>query len=273
MVEEQWIKHCVEAVVLGRAKPADFQRRLGVEGVDALVNSILHTFLLANIPAKSRPFVTHVVVDSAIERDCFLRGTGGMARDPALLSTDDVALLQRTYAFLTDAEHDRVLQTAVDRFVVGKKRCEHHPNRINQPNWDKIVDYVIAMETLFLTVEGNAVAQELAYRFRLNGSSLLRQCSDEDVRVVFGALKHLYELRSKVVHGSDDVALLKPAARFIRDLGIDSANHQHPLGRLMLVCRKVEEWLTKVLLHLASVPAPERPFRKAGGWEELLWRS
>jgi hypothetical protein len=68
-----------------------------------------------------------------------------------------------------------VLETAIDRFVVGRKRSLQHPNRINEPNWDKIVDYVIAMETLFLTSRGGNIDGELSYRLSVNGTLVLRQ--------------------------------------------------------------------------------------------------
>ena len=271
MLKDHWSKHRVEVVIPGRGKPADYQQRFRIEKTGALVNSILHTFLLAGIPAKGRPSITHVLLDSPIERHSFHHGVGSFSVDPTLLSPDDVMKLQETYTFLKNCDNDRVLQTAVDRFIVAKKRDTHHPNRVNEPNWDKIVDYVIAMETLFLTVDGSAVAQELGYRFRLNGSSLLRKCSSNDVRQVFSALKDLYELRSKVVHGCDEATVIKYANKFIERLNIDSPNHQHSLGRLMLVARKVDSWITSLLLYLGTLPVPERPFRKRGAWEEMLW--
>ncbi len=127
------------------------------------------------------------------------------------------------------------------------------------------------METLFLTVDGNAIAQELAYRFRLNGASLLRKCTQGDVRQNFYALKNLYELRSKVVHGCDESTILKAANKLVAELQIDSPNYQHTLGRLLLVAKQVEEWLTDLLFYLGSLPVLERPYKKKDGWEEMLW--
>jgi hypothetical protein len=272
MFEECWLKHCVVATIPGCCTPADLQRCCSFECMEAIVNSILHTFLLAGVPAKGYPFVTHVLLDSPIDGHCLFRGNGGISSNPAKLTLDDVAALQRTYRFLKATENDRVLETAVDRFIRGKKRSEHHPNRINEPNWDKLVDYVIAMETLFLTTKGKSVDQELSYRFRLNGSSLVTEATGEDVRQAFCALRCLYELRSKVVHGSDDSHILKVANKFADELQIDYPHGQHSLGRLALVSKKVEEWLTKVLFHLDTMPIAERPYRKDNGWEEMLWK-
>jgi len=128
------------------------------------------------------------------------------------------------------------------------------------------------LETLFLTVDSNPIAQESAYRFRINGSSLISRATDEELSRSFHALKHLYEIRSTIVHGGDESKILKAANKFIEQLQIERTDYQHSLGRFSLVCKKVESWLTKVLLYLGGIPVTERPYRKRDGWEELLWR-
>ncbi len=119
--EHHWLNHRVEVVIPGRGKPIDLQQCFSTKATDALINSIIHTFLLADIPSNSRPFVTHVVINSPVEGHCLHHGIGGLSFRPLVLTSDDVTKLQKTYAFLADAENDRVLQTAVDRFVLGKK--------------------------------------------------------------------------------------------------------------------------------------------------------
>lgn len=271
-VAENWLKHCVEIQIVRRGKPSDVQQCQRIEQMEGMVNSILHAFLISDIPDNAKPFVTHIILDSPIESSCHYRGNGSVSSKPRLLTMNDVGIVQQCYALLKAIECDRVLQTAADRFIIGRKRELHHPNRINQPHWDKIVDYVIAMETLFLTVNGNGIPQELSYRFSLNGASLIHRSMGEDVRQTFHALKCLYELRSKVVHGCGDSAILKPANDFIRQVGIDSSHHQHSLGRLTLIAKKLDQWLRGLLTHLESLPSHERPFRKADGWEEMLWQ-
>jgi hypothetical protein len=88
---------------------------------------------------------------------------------------------------------------------------------------------------------------------------------------LFGALKQLYNLRSVVVHGGDDATILKAANKLVRTLEIGSANDAHPIGRLSLISKVAEEWLTVVFKHLAKNAFDERPYQKTGGWEELLW--
>lgn len=273
MSEERLVDHRVEVVIAGSAKPADLQRRLRIEESGALVNSITHPFILADIPHQNPPCVTHVLVTSPVEGRIIHKGVGGFSYTPPLLTAENVDTIRKTYAFLQTAQADRVLRVAIDRFIVGKKQGNHHVNRINQPNWDKLVDYVIALESLLLTVEDRAVTQELSYRFRLNGASLLRECGERDVQTTFHALKHLYDIRSRVVHGSDDVDILKTAKKLIELLDIDRPDYQHALGRLIIVSDQVETWLRKVLFYLGSLAAADRPYRKKDGWEQLVWQA
>jgi hypothetical protein len=272
MVEEHWPKHRVEAQIARHGTPADIQS-LSLKSLDAIVHSLLSPFLLANI-TPSLPAVTHVVIQSVLGGSCQHQWSGGgFAFEPHVLTARETATLRDIYSFLTeDVSEDRVIETAVDRFLIGKKRNTHHPNRINEPNWDKIVDYVIAMETLFLTVNGQPINDELSYRFSLNGSSLLERAVGGNVRAIFHALKSLYGLRSAVVHGGTESAILRTANKFIEHLEADQPDHQHSLGRLLVICRQVEDWILKTFLYLRVVPSTERPFRKKDGWEELLWQ-
>jgi hypothetical protein len=64
---------------------------------------------------------------------------------------------------------------------------------------------------------------------------------------------------------------LKPANRFIAELGIDNENYKHGLGRLILVSRKLEKWMREAFFYLGAIKAEERPYRKANAWEDLLW--
>lgn len=280
MVERHWLNHRVEAVFTRKGTPADMSRDCSIETFDALERSITHAFVLSgvvegNIPHVTNiPYVTHIMLDSPIWQIRHIhRAVSSLISQPESLSTEAVERLRVAQRVLQNAEKDRILQMAIDRFIVGKKREIHHPNRTNQPNWDKVVDYVIAMESLFLTINGTAVDNEPSYRFRLNGSSLLSQSCDVERRRALDALKNLYELRSRVVHGGNDSAILKAADKFIDVLGIDDTSHKHPLGRLILVCRQVEEWLRRMILHLAEVPIAKRPYKKQGAWEDMLWNS
>ena len=271
MEERHWANHRVELVVEKQGTAAEMESWSRIEKSDAFINSILHSFLLADVPHGSRPFATHFVVSSPIEGHCHHQGQGGLCFTPKVLTEQELDRVRSAFSLLKSSKDDRVLETSVDRFVLGRKRNTHHPNRVNQPNWDKIVDYVIALETLFLTVENNAMAQELAYRFRLNGTSLLTRLGCGQPHTIFAALKSLYELRSKVVHGSGDSTVLKAANKFIEVLGIDRDQHKHSIGRIMIVSEKVEEWITTLFFMLSEMPIEQRPYREKHGWENMLW--
>lgn len=263
--------HCVEAVVHGTARLADAQERMNVRATDALVNSIRHTFLFSDVADKCVPNVTHVLFQSDAASSNHDRGVSSFTFQPHMLTSKEIVDVRNTFALLQDAANDRILSTVIDRFILGMKRGTHHPNRVNEPNWDKIVDYIIAMETLFLTVNSGEVIGELVYRFRMNGSSVISEATGQDREMLFDALNHLYSLRSKVVHGSDDSNILKPANKLIDLLGIDCENHRHSLGRLMLVDKQVRNWLKKSILFVASIRLEDRPYRKHHGWERLVW--
>jgi len=119
MSERHILNHRVEVVITGNGTLAELRHRTRLEHSEALVNSILHTFLFANVPASGCPSVTHVYVGSSVESQCLLRGIGGLTFTPVLLTTDDISLLQNTYNFLADAENDRVLLNAIDRYLLG----------------------------------------------------------------------------------------------------------------------------------------------------------
>ena len=266
-----WGNHCVEAVVVKRGTYEDFENDHRIESLHASKNAIAHAYLLSDLESRHTVGFTHTLLQSPIEIYMHLHMANEFSSIPTKLTADGVARLQRAYELLRDSKKDRILETAIDRFILGRRRHIHHPNRVNQPHWDKIVDYVIAMETLLLTADGNPVEQELSYRFRLNGASLLKYAVGEDAHKSFHALKHLYGLRSKVVHGAPNDAILKEGNKFIERLGIDSDDHKHLIGRLMIISKKVEEWITAMLLWIGDKEIGERPYRKIGAWEQWLW--
>ena len=272
IVLPHWTKHCVEVVITRSGTLKQYEQLQRVEHTGDLVNSILHAFVLSGVCGDPRPHVTHVLRESPLGGGCLLYGAGGIGPSPKLLEADDIARVKAAFQFLKNVPSDPVLEVAVDRFMIGALAGTHHPNKVNQPNWDKIVDYVIALESIFLTTSGGTTNQELSYRFRLNGSSLIHEAVRNDRRVTFHALRHLYDLRSKVVHG-DASAAVKSANKFIEVLNIDDPQHTHPIGRLKLVIDQVEEWLRQLLVYLGSIQRCERPYAKQDGWENLLWKT
>jgi hypothetical protein len=206
---------------------------------------------------------------SPVEIKTSLVDTDNFSSVPAHVSGEAIKKFQSAFVLLRDAKDDRVLETAIDRYLLGRQRREHHPHHVNQPNWDKIVDYVIAMETLLLTSK-EGVFGELSYRLRLNGAALLSRCVSVDVYQLYHVLKHLYELRSKVVHGADDDAIRKFATKFLKQLEFEKVDQMRPMAQFMEVSKIVEAWMRAMFVWLAKLDPKERPYRKLNGWEQWL---
>ncbi|HEX7402246.1 MAG TPA: hypothetical protein VF369_08715 [candidate division Zixibacteria bacterium] len=84
------------------------------------------------------------------------------------------------------------IELALDRFnyAYDRKRPE-----------DKLIDYMIAFETLYLKKEDEG---EYGYRMSMRVASLLGKIPDER-KQIFLDLKKAYRLRSKIVHGSKKI--------------------------------------------------------------------
>jgi hypothetical protein len=271
MVADRWLDHRVEVIIHRSGKPADLRKARRLEALEAFAHSVQHSFFLAEVNSSgSQPGVTHICHESVVETGSLIQGVAsGFSFAPHKLAGDEIDRLKAAYILLNESPQDRLFHKAIDRFILGRKRGDHHPNRINEPLWDKIVDYTIALETLFLSANGKAADGELAYRFRLNGAALLSRCSVEySPAEIFTALKSLYDLRSKVVHANDDSTVIEAANKFARALQIDPAKQRATFG---VVSRIVEDWSTKLFFYLGKMPIEERPYQKKNGWEELLW--
>lgn len=268
--EKNWLRHCVEVVITRQGNAKAFREDTGIEGHEAIVNSVIHSFMLAKT-SVGVPHATHVLASSPIESVCHLRNMNVGWSAPKVMTEADIEALRKAFDFLQQAESDHVLETAVDRLLLAMKRGDHHPNHVNAPNWDKLVDYVIALETLLLTTNGSSADQELSYRFRLNGSTLLSECTDKRSPDIFHALRHLYSLRSKIVHGCSETVVAKPAMQFAKALSLEIAADASSLAKFNAVAMTVQEWIRKLLFHLASMPPDERPYCKQDGWESRLW--
>lgn len=145
---------------------------------------------------------------------------------------------------------DKTLSRALHRFLLGRKRSDLV---------DKLVDYVISWEALLLTQEGNPIAQELSYRFALNGASILSAADNRIDRFESNKkMKAAYSVRSTIVHGGGDTE-------------IDKALKKGNFNNLGSLCDYLETSFRSSIIWLASKDAKERPYRKNNGWEELIW--
>lgn len=168
-----------------------------------------------------------------------------------LIDGSDIKPLQQAYRLVVSCrKDDRVLGRALDRFLMGRQR----PNLL-----DRLVDYVIAWESILLTVNGNPIMDELSYRFGLNGASVLNVSGVEPNRKAgLEIMKGIYLARSKIVHGMSDIDIDKE----LKKVGFDNID---------ALVNDVEEKFRNVISWLSTLIVSERPYNKKGGWELLLW--
>src|SRR5205085_8120094 len=114
----------------------------------------------------------------------------------------------------------KTLNTAVRRFSYS---CVRHDNE------DKIVDLMIAAETLFL--QGKSEGEK---RFRLALRAAYFLGTDSDSRKqIYDRMRRAYDLRSKLVHGGSDPTLrqfnieLSEKDKLIDETGMDMFNALH----------------------------------------------
>lgn len=171
-----------------------------------------------------------------------------------VIANKEVKQLMAAYDMLSGIgiKEDKVLLVALRRFFLGRQR--RNP-------LDKLVDYVIAWESILLTWKGNSGKQELSYRFSVNGSSLLGTVTKfKDRKELFKKMKCVYSTRSAIVHGGTDTR--------IQD-GLKLGNFQN----LNHVCNFLEDGFRKIFWWLNNLAREKRPYNQIDGWEDLLWKN
>lgn len=265
-----WIKHDAEFIIEKKGTLKDVNEDSSIEGNNRLENMLINTFLLSGY-GETYPYASHSIINSLYKNSIRAHNIGSFQLAPKKILNTQVEELKNSYNVIQKINKDSILESAFDRFLIALKRDNQHPNKINTPNWDKIVDFAIAFETLFLTANSNAQKSELSYRFQINGTSLLSKVVTTEKRNLFNALSKLYSIRSNIVHGGKEKDLIKLIDSFIKILDIDDTNHKHSIGKLILITKQLEKWLQLVFYHLANIQIENRPYRKEGAWEDYLW--
>lgn len=167
------------------------------------------------------------------------------------IGQSDIPMIRAAYQVVTGGTgSDKILQRSTHRFLLGRKRQDY---------LDKLVDYVVAWESLLLTSGGNPIAQEMSYRFALNGASLISQTKTKSgPRELNAKLRGSYLVRSKIVHGGSEKEITKALT------SADFANNVD-------LCNFLESHYRRVVFWLHSLPRRSRPYIRANGWEELIW--
>ncbi|BBC22876.1 HEPN domain-containing protein [Pseudanabaena sp. ABRG5-3] len=169
--------------------------------------------------------------------------------DKVILSIADINDLKKAFSIVKNISGDNVLERSFSRFLIGLDEL------ISE---EKIVDFVIAWESLLQTVDGKSNKAELAYRFSLNGATIL--CEVDNNREFTEAqtlMKEVYNIRSAIVHGGDSSSISKT----LKKLGFDNlVNLNNELAKLY----------RNVIFWLSELDKQERPYYKSFGWELLL---
>jgi hypothetical protein len=167
-----------------------------------------------------------------------------------VLDDADTDGLKKAFSIVkTVISQDSVLQRSFSRFLIGQD--ERVPE-------ERVVDFVIAWESLLLTVNGNSINSEVSYRFSLNGAAILVVADNTlEFTEALKLMKGTYGIRSTIVHGGNTDSLRKD----INKLGFDNVDALN--SRLSELYRKVVYWL-------ATLEKEERPYYVPSGWELLI---
>ena len=159
-----------------------------------------------------------------------------------ILRKSDLKDLITAYELISKGKRtDSTLNRSLHYFLLGRRRADLN---------DKLVDYVTAWEVLLLTQNGNAVKQELSYRFAVNGSSLVRYIANSrSPAESYRRMKAAYATRSDIVHGSNS----RHQSKTLKAGGFANTAE---------VCEYLESHFRKVVFGLATLSSvilwPER---------------
>jgi hypothetical protein len=261
-----WGNHKVEAVIKLDASESEFLNLYGFEAIDKFERLFTHSHLLCCFDDQPSVYSTYrKVLVNGVPKQISLSFMHGYRIAPSVLDEHGINLLTRCFSLLCSDRRDTFLDRSIDRFLSGRKQDIQHPNIVNTPNWDKIVDYVVAMEALLLSGKKS----DLTLRFKLNGAWLLSEAYAIDRKTAFVALGHLYNLRSSVVHGYDLVGVKKSAQRFHQTLSASNSMKLSELEIIQQVSQNLETWLQRLFFYLLEIPNEERPYICEGAWESM----
>lgn len=141
----------------------------------SIIDSETITFNIFNLAIGQIPFYDNFVLGEECKID-----------------TSEIMELQKVFNFIKNEEENRFL-VAVRRLSLGMEREKLE---------DKIIDYMIGLEALYLP----DVNDELKFRLSLRISFLL--FPKEEREDVFSFVKEMYDQRSKIVHGTKSKNIL-----------------------------------------------------------------
>ncbi|MDO9215407.1 MAG: HEPN domain-containing protein [Methylococcales bacterium] len=166
------------------------------------------------------------------------------------LNNTDIDGLKKAFSIVKTFIHqDGVLERSFSRFLIGMD--ESKPE-------ERIVDFVIAWESLLLTVKKNPPQGETSYRFSINGAALLSAIDNSFEFIEMQRfMKGVYTIRSKIVHGEG----VGSTSNELKKLKFDS---------LDVLNNRLSELYQKVIFWLVNLKKEDRPYEADSGWGILL---
>lgn len=153
------------------------------------------------------------------------------SRPDALRLGDELAVIDRQQGELVKSLWDRLDRSPnAAKISLALRRWDSAVERLSDE--DKIIDYWIALESLFTS----DTTQEIKFRASLRIAGLLGANVDEREKI-YNEIRHSYDWRSKIVHGTDTVKNSKSLKDFKKK------------GDLPEVVEKTRSYLRQALLH------------------------
>lgn len=270
--KQSWENHQIESIINLNIPESELEKVYSVEQTDLYQNLIINLFLYNNYITGSMIYATHCSIRINNNITLCTLGYKGYNFVPNKLNLHQLQKISNTYNILRLINSDVVLSRALNRFYIALKEDLHSPNMVNSPNWDKIVDFVISLESILLSTPDNNKS-ELTYRFKLNGSSLLWDVTGLDKKIIFEVLGKIYGIRSNIVHGGDDKNIERDIDIILSKLKIDYEKEVEGIGKLMILSNLLENWIRISIEKLANIPLEKRPYKTVGGWEEYIWNN
>lgn len=187
-----------------------------------------------------------------------IQGTGlNFIKNRAMFPTQLVQIIEKDSKNLNELFNyvekvipfDKILQRSFSRYLIGVDEDKVE---------ERIVDFVIAFESIFLTVNGSSITSESSYRFALNGAALISKAKpNSDFEIIQKILKTSYDIRSKIVHGAETTEHHK---------SLNKIN----LANLPELSQKLSEFYQSTVKWLCKRQVDDRPYNKGNGWEKLL---
>jgi hypothetical protein len=176
--------------------PTDNPNRVGMLPIPSLYLALLlHGFDLAGTGVMATYIIPEWWFGGMVMRPFNMRshveGTRKLERHQLEAASVTATRLDQ---FRIDAP-ERPSEVALQRFMLGCGR---------QDAIEAILDFVIALEALLLPYDRDSRNADMSYRFRVHGAHYLAASPlGVERRSVFGQLRRLYEVRSRIVHGDN----------------------------------------------------------------------